>query len=89
MVKAGDKVARGRIAGEFWADANTFTGFFAVKAGSGYQLVRFTTWTGDDGTVYPTETVCDASAVMPASSFRRFRAHETASRIYYGFMPSK
>jgi hypothetical protein len=88
MVKAGDKVANRKIAGEFWADASHFTGFYAVKASGGYQLIRFTTWTGNDGTVYPTDTVCDASAVLPSSSFRRYRVHETASRIYYGFTPA-
>jgi allophanate hydrolase subunit 1 len=88
MVKAGDKVANRKIVGEFWADASHFTGFYAVKASGGYQLIRFTTWTGNDGTVYPTDTVCDASAVLPSSSFRRYRVHETASRIYYGFTPA-
>jgi hypothetical protein len=87
MIKAGDQVTASKIAGEFWDDANRFTGFFAVKACGGYQLVRFTEWTGDDGTRYITDTVADASAVLPTSSFRRFRAHETASHILYGFMP--
>ena len=89
MVKAGDKVTDRTIAGEFWADANRFTGFFAVKVGGGYQLIRFAEWTGNDGTRYFTDTVSDASAVLPATSVRRFRAHETASRILYGFMPAK
>ena len=88
MIKTGDKVTSRKIAGEFWADANRFTGFFAVRAQGGYQLVRFTEWTGDDGTRYITDTVADASSVLPASNFRRFRAHETASSILYGFMPS-
>lgn len=88
MVKAGDKVTSRKIAGEFWADANRFTGFFAVKAAGGYQLVRFAEWAGNDGTRYFTDTVSDASAVLPASSLRRFRAHETATCILYGFLPA-
>lgn len=87
MIKAGDKVTARKIAGEFWASADRFTGFFAVKATGGYQLVRFTEWTSEDGTRYMTDTVADASAVLPASSFRRVRVHETASSILYGFMP--
>lgn len=89
MIKAGDKVTTRKIAGEFWADANRFTGFFAVKATGGFQLIRFTEWTSEDGTRYMTDTVSDASAVIPASQFRRFRAHETATSVLYGFMPAK
>lgn len=88
MFKAGDKVSNRKIAGEFWANANRFTGFYAVKVAGGFQLLRFTNWVSDDGTIYDTDTVADASAVLPASAFRRFRTHETASRIYYGFLPA-
>ena len=89
MIKAGDKVTTRKIAGEFWADANRFTGFFAVKATGGYQLVRFTEWTGDDGTRYITDKVADASAILPATSFRRVIVHTTVGgTITYGFVPA-
>lgn len=88
MIKAGDTVSDRKLAGTFWADANRFTGFFVVKATGGYQLVRFTEWRGDDGTRYPTDTVADASAVLPASDFRRFIDHQTGNRVLYGFMPA-
>jgi hypothetical protein len=88
MIKAGDKVHSRKIAGEFWANANDFTGFFAIKASRGYQLVRFCEWTGEDGTRYFTDKVSDASAILPASSFRQFVTHQTGTRIYYGFMPA-
>jgi hypothetical protein len=88
MIKAGDKVAHRKLAGEFWASADRFTGFFAVKVAGGFQLVRFTEWLGEDGTRYPTDIVSDASAVLPTTSFRRIRVHETSTTIYYGYMPA-
>jgi hypothetical protein len=88
MVKAGDKVSNKKLSGEFWANSNTFTGFFAIKASGGYQLIRFTEWTGDDGTRYFTDTVADASAVLPARNFRRFVTHQTGATVYYGFLPA-
>lgn len=88
MVKQGDKLTARKVAGEFWASANKFTGFFAVKVSGGYQLVRFGEWLGEDGTRYIDWKVAYASAVFPASSLRRIVTHETGSTVYYGFMPA-
>lgn len=88
MFKPGDKINSRRLAGEFWASRDKFTGFFVVKVVGGIQLVRFTTWTSDEGTVYPTDTVADASALLPAAAVRRFVTHETLGYRFYGYCPA-
>jgi len=87
MVKQGDKVKHNRVA-EFYKSNGDFAGSFVVGVPGGVQIIRFTTWEGEDGTIYPTTTVADASAVFPKSALRRIVAHETGSTIYYGYKPA-
>jgi len=87
MVKQGDKVKFNRVA-EFYGAHRNFTGAFVLPVAGGVQIIRFTTWEGEDGTIYPTETVADASAVFPKSCLKKIIAHETATKIYYGYKPA-
>ena len=87
MVKQGEKVAHNRVA-EFYSNNRSFTGSYVVAVSGGVQIIRFTTWEGEDGTIYPTTTVADASSVFPKSAVKRIIAHETGSTIYYGYKPA-
>ena len=88
MVRKGDTLKKNRLAGRFYASQLQFTGFYLHKVSGGVQLVKFTQWESEDGTIYDTDTVADASEVFPNSAFRRFVEHHTGNTIYYGYLPA-